>query len=147
MTFGAPVIKSLRPHNPAPGPARRDSGVRARSQAASAKGQTERRRAIRHPYTMATVCAIQNSFHEKGGEADNWPATVQDLARGGICLCLGRRLEPGTILSVELHPGVAARACMLDARVVYVRAHGLGCWQVGCAFTRPLTDEELRELL
>jgi hypothetical protein len=142
-------VKSLRPRLPAQGPTGRAAALPP-SSAPGLAGEdppSERRRMARHPYVMAIACAVQNSVHEKCDEPDSWPATVQDVARGGISLFLGRRLEPGTVLAVELHHGEAGAACALDARVVYVRAHGPGCWQIGCAFARPLTDEEFQNLM
>jgi serine/threonine protein kinase len=106
-----------------------------------------RRSGPRYHCTLATVCAIQDSLHDEADSVEQWPATVQDIAPGGVCLFLGRRFEPGTVLTVMLRQGDAMPPATHEARVVRVHERGAGLWQVGCRFVpRPLTEEELRAL-
>jgi hypothetical protein len=76
-----------------------------------------------------------------------WKATIHDISLGGIGLSLGRRFEPGTILSVELPTSTGGSIRILPVRVIHAKAAGLHWWTVGCAFVCPLGKEELQALL
>jgi hypothetical protein len=87
---------------------------------------------------------LDRVFVSAGGQRD--PASVQNISRGGIGLLLGRRVEPGTAVRVELGN---ASATLLDARarVAHVTQEPAGDWLIGCAFDAPLSQEELDKLL
>lgn len=75
-----------------------------------------------------------------------WLGKVQDVSPGGIALILRRRFEPGASLSIELTTqGDWPRR--LVARVVHATQEMDGRWIVGCAFARPLSEQELQTLL
>jgi hypothetical protein len=75
-----------------------------------------------------------------------WPATMLDISCGGFQLLLSRRFEPGTLLVVDVRDR-AGQARMLVARVVRVALLTRGRWVHGCAFSVPLTAEDLDSLL
>jgi diguanylate cyclase (GGDEF)-like protein len=80
--------------------------------------------------------------HE-AGQAE-WLATVRDISRAGVGLCLSCPLPERTLLTVEPLPGSAGRTLL--ARVVHATAQGRG-WLHGCVLAHQLSDEELREWL
>src|SRR5262249_43561108 len=97
---------------------------------------------------MGTSCLVETSFHEAGDATpDTWPATVQDVSRGGLALCLGRRLERGTVLTIEVRASEELPARALSACVMRVQAQGFGHWLIGCEFQEPLTDAEVQALV
>src|SRR5947209_17899419 len=76
-----------------------------------------------------------------------WPATVLDISSGGFQLLLSRRFEPGTLLVVDVRDPTGQATRMLVARVVRVSALTRGRWIHGCAFSVPLSPEDLDSLL
>jgi hypothetical protein len=66
---------------------------------------------------------------------------------GGVRLILGRRLSPGTTLGLSLRRPDRDLVCAVQATVIYVIEEPKGCFHTGCAFTRELSDDELRDLL
>jgi hypothetical protein len=76
-----------------------------------------------------------------------WPVTIRDIGIGGCQLLLSRRFEPGTLLVVDLHDGQGQPGRMVLARVVRVTSLARGRWILGCAFTVPLTPDDLDSLL
>jgi serine/threonine protein kinase len=108
----------------------------------------ERRASVRFPCIMGTAITLETCFHPGADESnEDWPATVEDLSQGGLALILGRRLEPGTMLKVELTGTDPTRPHVLLVRVMNVRPHGPTHWRVGGAFPQPLSREELQGLL
>ena len=76
-----------------------------------------------------------------------WPATILDISCGGFQLLLSRRFEPGTLLVVDVHDPAGQATRMLVARVARVTSLTRGRWIHGCAFSVPLTTEDLESLL
>ena len=76
-----------------------------------------------------------------------WPVTIRDIGAGGCQLLLSRRFEPGTLLVVDVHDGQGQPARMMLARVVRVASLARGRWILGCAFSVPLTPDDLDSLL
>ena len=76
----------------------------------------------------------------------NWPGIIRDASPGGIGLILKRRFEPGTVLSVEVAVKPEGR-CSFLARVVHATPYRKGRWVIGCAFARPIEQQELRIFL
>jgi hypothetical protein len=76
-----------------------------------------------------------------------WPATILDISCGGFQLLLSRRFEPGTLLVVDVHDTAGQATRMLVARVARVTSLTRGRWIHGCAFSVPLTAEDLESLL
>ena len=76
-----------------------------------------------------------------------WPATVLDISCGGFQLLLSRRFEPGTLLVVDVHDPAGQATRMLVARVARVTTLTRGRWVHGCAFSVPLSTEDLESVL
>jgi hypothetical protein len=76
-----------------------------------------------------------------------WPVTIRDIGAGGFQLLLSRRFEPGTLLVVDVHDGQGQATRMILARVVRVTSLARGRWVLGCAFTVPMTPDDLDSLL
>jgi hypothetical protein len=103
----------------------------------------DRRKAERCFCDAATSCEILDP------EANCFlPAAVWNISRGGICLLLRPRFELGRVLTIELENKVREFFCRLDLEVKY---SGIcfpnGAWLHGCAFRRPLQEEELAALV
>jgi serine/threonine protein kinase len=102
---------------------------------------TERRRAPRYPSSRPAA------FQLAQGEQDKWRAQVNDISLTGICLQLQRRCERHAVLSVELLDDHSDLSVTLTVRVTWVRQASDGTWRIGCAFAKPLTEEELTVIL
>lgn len=98
----------------------------------------EQRAAIRFSSCSKTSCHIVSS---KG--ASVWDAKVHDLSTDGIGLILQERLEPGTLIALDLENSLKTRVRTLAARVVHAKPEGQGGWLVGCTFVRGLEEREI----
>lgn len=107
----------------------------------SPKG-TERRRATRYPVTLETAKHLIAQI-----EGDAWPARVRNISVSGISLILGRRVEPETVVNLELFNKDHHFYCKVPLRAIYILEHADGNFMLGGAFVRELTNEELRGLL
>jgi len=102
-------------------------------------GGLDRRVALRYPGNRDASC---QTFASAGGLC---PAWVRDISAVGVALLISREFAPGTVLAIELNNTPQGVSCMLRARVVHtLELPPDGRWLHGCAFERPLTDEELR---
>jgi serine/threonine protein kinase len=103
---------------------------------------TERRATVRFPMNRDSAC------QPIGGESElSWPARVQNISRGGLCLHLDRRFEPRTILTVEFGDAAELPRCPLLVRVVRTRKLSSNKWELGCTFGRKLGADEVQTLL
>lgn len=93
-------------------------------------------------------CILRMSFQlvDLGGGAC-WSAVSQNLSTGGIALVLGRRFEPGTLLTLRLRGQSGGVSYTLLARVVRVTPHPRGGWILGCVFAQKLREEEVQDLV
>ncbi|MCI0455620.1 MAG: PilZ domain-containing protein [Gemmataceae bacterium] len=98
----------------------------------------DRRLRVRFAFNRLTFCSLVTP----AGHPSWWPAMVHDISATGIGLILPQRLEPGTLLSVDLD-GVCR---LLLGRVVHAAPQAGGHWRIGCAFLGQLTLEELQAL-
>lgn len=74
-----------------------------------------------------------------------WPAEVVNISAGGIGLQVGRNVEMGALLSLELE-GAGGQTRDVLACVVHVIATG-GEWLLGCNFIHELSEDDLKALL
>jgi hypothetical protein len=74
-----------------------------------------------------------------------WLGRIQDVSPGGIALTVRRRFEPEASLTVELATKTGEPRRFI-VRVVHATQATDGRWTIGCAFARPLGDEELQTL-
>jgi hypothetical protein len=116
------------------------SSVRARiARARLEERRRVRRQELHHPEVTAEVVAVIGGNH--------WPAGVANLSTTGVSLLLDPRLQPGSLLSVELRNAAGSFTCMHLAWVVHVSPAAQGQILHGCRFTEDLGEEELRSLL
>jgi hypothetical protein len=90
------------------------------------------------------ACDLESKCHsQKGTDELSWSARVRDISRGGLNIQLNRYFEPGTLLTVDvpLGPDLVNRA--LVVRVVHALNFGPTNWSLGCAFEKPLEEEDL----
>lgn len=85
------------------------------------------------------------TYFQVGTHALSRRATILDLSPVGVGLIANENIEPGVVLSVELHCGVSDPFSIL-ASVVYVSEKEVGRWLLGCQFIRELKESELRRL-
>jgi DNA-binding response OmpR family regulator len=103
----------------------------------------ERRGSVRYR------CDLENSCQPLAASrtADHWQGQVVDLSVGGARVVLGRRFEVGTMLVLSVTKSAGEDTHRLLARVVRVSQEPDGRWDLGCSFTSPLADDDLRDLL
>ena len=102
--------------------------------------EQERRDSVRFPSAVETVCRPA-----EGPGSFPLPARVQDVSARGINLLVGRRFEPGELLSVEIPGGEEGPTTVL-ACVVWADRARRGEWSLGCVLTTSLDDDELIRL-
>ena len=103
---------------------------------------SERRAWVRHPCDLDTAC------RPLGGERGlQWPGEVRNLSAGGVAVRLARRFEPGSVLAVDVLGSDKSILRTLFARVMHVTLQNDGSWLLGCAFTNPLGEDDLKAVL
>ncbi len=102
----------------------------------------ERRDTVRYTITLETSCRLLAMVQ---GEAN--PIRVRNISAGGISLVLQNEVPADTLLDIELLNRPQMFLCKLQVRITYRVEHPTGDWIIGGAFTRRLTDEELKLLL
>ncbi len=99
----------------------------------------ERRVAVRYPGNPDAVCRAY------APAAGVYTAGVRDISATGVALLLPCEFDPGALLTIELENDAQGVGRVLRASVVHViEVPTDRRWLHGCAFERPLTDEELR---
>ena len=71
---------------------------------------------------------------------------VRNLSVGGIAVRLTRRFEPGSVLAMDVQGRDGSISWAVFARVIHVMLQNDGSWLLGCAFTNPLSEEDLKAL-
>lgn len=108
----------------------------------AAPAADDRRGSLRHR------CNLSTSWRLLGHEGRQpWTATMVDLSNRGIGLLSSEPLERGTVVVITLEDCRQSFTRSLFARVARTVAQPGGEWLVGCSFTRPLDEEQLRTLL
>jgi PilZ domain len=130
-----------RPDAPAWGPARqlRD---RMFNQVLRVLGLTEPRRAVRHVCPYPAYCRLVTLR-----ASASWPASIQNISRGGVGLLAATPMEPGRMLALTLpglDPPFAQPLCMTT---VHVRRATDTHWYLGGAWTEPLSAGQVSTLL
>jgi hypothetical protein len=104
--------------------------------------QLERRAWVRYPCDLESAC--QPLAGTRGVE---WPGKIRNLSCGGLALSLARRFEIGTVLSIDMQGRAEGDLGTVLARVAHVSMQNDGSWLLGCAFTKLLTEDDLKALL
>jgi hypothetical protein len=81
------------------------------------------------------------------GQGPPCAVRVQNLSAKGLAFLADRRIEPHTLLSVELPSKDEFGSRRLVMRVRAAAALSAGVWMIGCEFSRPLSSLELLALL
>jgi hypothetical protein len=100
----------------------------------------ERRAWVRYPCNLPTL------YQPGSGRLDHqwWFAKVRDLSTHGIGLILERHFDPGTLLTIALYSESAEVSCTVEATVAHISEQAPREWVVGCAFTTPISEDDLR---
>lgn len=103
------------------------------------RGDGERRVWVRFPLrTPVAEVSVQSPAGAR------WCVQIRDISRGGARLSVPHSLEPGAFVSVEIpgEPPATVLACV-------VRATALpnGGWELGCAFSTEISDEDIQKLV
>jgi len=77
-----------------------------------------------------------------GGDVEN-AAPIHTISFDGIAFLATEQIDPGTLLSLELHDDAGTPVLTIVACVVYQSNAGRGKWMVCCNFIRELDDAEL----
>jgi serine/threonine protein kinase len=112
------------------------------NQKATYRGRFEDRRvACRYPSALDASCRPA-----MGGQ-QHWSAEIEDISVTGVRLQLDRRVEPGSVLCVDvvLEPSQAVSSWLV--RVRWVRQVASRRYSLGCSFNRNLSESELHTLL
>ena len=113
---------------------------RLRSEPNPEKGEHDDRRAHqRHPTNLETTCRPVNGSDESAS------ILVRDVSSGGIKFHIDRKLEPGTLIRIDLPPANGAESTML-ACVMHATLQTDGTFAIGCAFSDELGEAELHHL-
>jgi hypothetical protein len=94
-------------------------------------------------------CTLEGYYRPLGDENGWlwWLATVVDVSVKGVGLIITRKLEPDTLLTIELENPTSHHQRTQLARVVHASSQPGKGWRVGCAFAKALSEEELQALL
>jgi len=103
--------------------------------------QSEHRAWVRYPCDLNTACQPR-----AGARRLQWPGEVRNLSAGGFSVRLARRFEAGTVLSMDVQGRDESILRTLLARVIHVTLQNDGSWLLGCAFTNPLSEDDLKAL-
>jgi hypothetical protein len=102
----------------------------------------ERRGAVRF------ACDLKPSWRVLGQQSgESWGAKVNDLSTTGISLRVPCWIRPGTVLVVRLHGARERISRPLPIRVMHATQQAEQEWLIGGMFVRPLSDEEVRQLV
>jgi hypothetical protein len=81
------------------------------------------------------------------GSFQTVPAQVLNVSVGGLGLALGCRIEPGTVVFIEIHLSDSGPDLELAGSVAHTEQVPGGGWYCGCQFALDLTEDELRAIL
>jgi hypothetical protein len=73
-------------------------------------------------------------------------AVLRDISTNGIGLVLDHRLEPGTVMAIQLRSKFTGLSGILSAKCTHCTPLPNGTWLLGCTLSRSLTVDEVRTL-
>jgi hypothetical protein len=109
---------------------------------AQPKPGAERRVAVRHSFPIAACWRRLGA-----GPEDFAPGSIQDISRAGFSLVVDQPFKRGDILIVRLAETAGDGVELWLVRVKHAREQPGQRWQLGCSFTRAITEQDLQELL
>jgi hypothetical protein len=85
-------------------------------------------------------CHVKMFYYStRSGNDEPWPAKVLNISANGIALLVSKPVEPGALLTVELHQSANQGSQTLLSCVVYAKESGMGEWILGCTFASDLS--------
>jgi hypothetical protein len=75
-----------------------------------------------------------------------WGGRLRNISSAGLAVRLSRPFEPRTRLIIELTDKAKRRTYYFPVQVVHATAEGNRLWLIGCAFLRPLSENEVQAL-
>jgi hypothetical protein len=110
--------------------------VDVRDRQPSPPRRIERRAAIRYQTDQEASCAIGFQHQSIWGR-------VNDISVRGVALLLDRAVQPGTPLAVDILSKIHPLPLRVRAHVIHCQKHSSTTWIIGCAFDRPLFEDDL----
>lgn len=101
----------------------------------------ERRAALRYPCDLPTVCRLSAV-----PDSEAWSSRVQNISLGGLALILGKQLQSGTPLDIELPGKIRSERRNVQIRVIHSRSRNAGDWLLGAAFPQQLNTDDLQAI-
>jgi hypothetical protein len=104
---------------------------------------SERRLRVRYASDLPALC------HRTDAEVhDVWlRGKIQNISVSGIRVLVNRPFMANSRVVIEPFQNKGIPSRTLEARVVYVDKHERAGWIMGCEFTGPLTQGEMKSLL
>lgn len=97
---------------------------------------------VRFPCRVKATCQVVRDVPEAP-----WPVEVLNISPSGIGLRVGRAIDNGTLINLDLQDPAGQITTSMLACVVHVTDLGGGRRSLGCNFIRELSEEELQALL
>lgn len=117
------------------------------SGAVSPNKAAERRASVRYECDPDSFSTDNSCRPITASKRESWPAMVRDLSTSGIGIIVNRRFEPGTLLTVDLEDAGRTSQRSLLVRVIRTAQEHPNSWVHGCAFTHPMSEAELLDLM
>ncbi|MFO0865297.1 MAG: PilZ domain-containing protein [Gemmataceae bacterium] len=93
-------------------------------------------------------CDLQGKFHKVGDpNTKTYVARIINLSANGVGLLVDDRIEPGSLLNVELLARDGHTVKSILACAVHVADKGQGAYGVGCNFIRELPEADIKQLV
>ena len=102
----------------------------------------ERRTEERYPPSPNTFCSLASPVVETFG-----PVRLKNISREGIGFLTNKKVEPGTLMALELKNNMKATTKVLLVKLMHVTPQTGGVYLAGGTFSVPLTFEELMTLM
>jgi hypothetical protein len=114
-----------------------------------ALGAERRRAGARDQRTWERFpCSVQGSYQLlSAAEQEPSPMQVHNICATGAAILVNRSIDPGILVSLDLHGPAGKGQLSMLACIVHVTPREGGTWRLGCNFIRELSDQELCALL
>jgi hypothetical protein len=103
---------------------------------------SEQRKSTRRPCGLEPSCRLFASLTTVPSLV-----TVRNLSTGGVSLTVDQRIDPGTLVWLELFNTTQNYHCQIEMEVVYIYEPSPDEFILGGIFTRELTDVEVQGLI
>jgi len=107
------------------------------------RAETARHAWVRFTAGQAVRCQPMPASNAKK-PSPGWWGRLRNISSAGLAVRLSRPFEPRSLLIIELTDQARRRTYYFPVRVVHATAEGDRLWLIGCAFLRPLSDNEVQ---